>query len=146
VIVTATYRRKTFRVQAIQVTEENLKEVADWCNGQVKIETSGPHGGLGDPFILVLIGRVNGRPQHSAARVGDWVTRLSSGNNFRVYHNKSFKEAFEEMEVDMKKYAEVHQVVVNAMRKQDAATYNGESSRGMDEVADKATRNILGLF
>lgn len=145
-LVTTTYQRKTFRVQAIQLTKDNLAEVSRWCDGEVRIETSGPGGGLGEAYVIVKIGQINGRPQHANAYAGDWVTRLSVENNFRVYKDKSFKEAFEEMNRDMKKYAEVHSVIVNAMRKQDAATYNGESSRRMDEVADKATRNILELF
>jgi len=147
VIVTTTYQRKTFRVQAIRVTEENMKELADWCGGQFKIETSGPHGGLGDPYIQVAIGRVQGRPQHASAYVGDWVTRLSAGNNFRVYKSKSFLEAFQEIANHEEKYAEVHQVIVNAMNQQDKATWGGVgTSAEMDLVADKATRAILGLF
>lgn len=145
-IVTTTYQRKTFRVQAIKVTEENMGELAEWCGGRVHIETSGPHGGLGDPYIAVPISRIAGRVQTAPAKVGDWITRLTDANNFRVYRNKTFREVFEEIANAEQKYAEVHAVIVNAMRKQDAATYNGESSRGMDQVADKATRDILGLF
>ena len=145
-IVTATYRRKTFRVQAIQVTKENLADIAEWCGGKVSIETSGPGGGLGEAYIMVEIGQVNGRVQVGFAHAGDWVTRLNVSDNYRVYKDKSFKEAFEEIADEMKKYAEIHQVIVNAMRKQDAATYSGESSKGMDQVADKATQAILGLF
>lgn len=47
---------------------------------------------------------------------------------------------------ETEKYAEVHNLVVNAMQKQDIATYNDEAVKGMDLIADKTTRDILALF
>lgn len=47
---------------------------------------------------------------------------------------------------ESEKYSEVHRIVGSVMVKQDAATYNGEASKGMDIVLDKATRDILSLF
>lgn len=30
------YRKKPVMISAVQLTAENIKEVADWCNGQVR--------------------------------------------------------------------------------------------------------------
>lgn len=142
-IVTATYQRRTFRVQAIRVTAENIMELTGWCGG---VLIDGHLPATNAWYIRVPVSNITGRQQTQEAHVGDWITRLTDANNFRVYKNKSFLQAFQEIRDDAQRYAEVHSIIVNAMRKQDAATYHGESSRGMDEVADKATRNVLGLF
>jgi hypothetical protein len=47
------------------------------------------------------------------------------------------------VEVVDEKFAKVHQLVMDAMRKQDAATYHGQSSDGMDIVAIETTKKIL---
>lgn len=133
-IGTATYERRTFRVQAIQVTKENLEELAAWTGGEIS--------NTPNKFIVIPVHRRN----TTRAYVGDWITRLGAGSNFRVYACSVFLEGFRQVHDEQQKYAEIHQIIVNAMRKQDVATYHGESSKGMDIVADKATRNILGLF
>jgi hypothetical protein len=143
VIVTATFERRTFKVQAIRVTAENIMELTGWCGGEL---IDGHLPATNAMYIRVPVSNITGRRQTAEARVGDWITRLTDANNFRVYKNKSFLQAFQEIADESQKYAEVHQIIVNAMHKQDTATYNGESSRGMDAVADRATRAILGLF
>lgn len=142
-IVTTMYQRRTFQVQAIRVTAENMLALTAWCDGAL---IDGHLLPSSEAYIRVPISNIAGRQQTAEARIGDWITRLSDANNFRVYRNKSFLQAFQEIANDEQKYAEVHQIIVNAMRQQDAATYDGEPSRGMDRVADKATRAVLGLF
>jgi len=138
-IVTATYERRTFRVQAIRVTAENIQEVAEWCDGTIK-DADLPATNA----AYIRVPAYNRNP--TRARIGDWITRLGDSTNFRVYQNKTFLQAFREIFDEQKRYAEVHAILWNAMLKQDVATYNGESSKGMDIVADKAVRNIIELF
>jgi hypothetical protein len=139
-IVTTTWERRTFRVQAVRVTEENFFELAEWCGGTWT-------GAVGTNRYANRYITIQGRGNSTArARIGDWITRLGDANNYRVYQSKTFLEAFREIVSAEQRYAEVHQVVMNAMHKQDAATYNGEASKGMDLVADKATRDILALL
>lgn len=52
----------------------------------------------------------------------------------------------EDQSVDNEKLALVTQLVMSAMSKQDAATYYGKSSEGMDLVADTTAKKILELF
>jgi len=143
VIFAKTYQRRTFRVLAIQVRVDNIEALAKWCGG-VLMDDDLP--ATNTAYIQVPISNIMGREQTTRAHIGDWLTRLVDADNYRVYKNKSFGQAFKEVADDAQRYAEVHSIVVNVMRKQDSATYNGESSRGMDEAADKATRDILGLF
>jgi len=140
-IVTATYERRTFRVQAIRVTKENMRELAEWCGGDLARTLDENER----DYISVTVGHVNGRPRLARAYAGNWVTRLTEGNNFRVYKDKSFVEAFRAILDDTEKYAKVHQLVRAAMREQDAATYHGESSN-TGNTAEVITTKILELF
>lgn len=115
-ISTSTYQRKTFRVQAIQVTVENMAELADWCGGDKKVykpEASKLSGDYraGQWCIQVTIHRVAGRMIKTHAFAGDWITRLTEANNFRVYPDKSFSMAFTEISSAEEKYKEVLELI-----------------------------------
>lgn len=77
------YIRKPFYVEAIQVTPENLEDVAIWCHGQVfdKEET----------YVKVPVKRPHSVRQ-TFAYIGDWV--LKSEQNFKVYTTGSFEKNF----------------------------------------------------
>lgn len=99
-IITTSFRRKTFVVQATQVTKENMGELSEWCGGEL-IESYQPEPHLasgnyhkGHPCVEMTVGR-NG--QKTRAFIGDWITHISGSNNFKVYRDKTFKEAFEEV-------------------------------------------------
>lgn len=142
-IVTATFERKTFRVQAIRVTAENMQELAEWTGGELGVTNASYDEGR--PFVNVPVGHVNGRERLARAYVGNWITRLSEGNNFRVYKDKSFVEAFRAIMADTEKYAKVLELVKAAMREENTATYleRPDISAGTDEVI---TNKILELF
>lgn len=94
-----TYSRKPFVVEAIQVTQENVFEVAEWCGGEVKKSPpkSAPAGQTGeDLYVKVKVIKAQNDRQ-SQAFVGDWVLR--SGNNFKVYTNKAFLATFDPLVV-----------------------------------------------
>lgn len=84
------YVRRPFTVLGVQVTEENMQDVADWCDGRIfKTKDSAP-------FIRVPISAGNpkySRTYRSRAFPSDWV--LDSGKSFKVYTNKAFETAFE---------------------------------------------------
>lgn len=79
--------RKPFYVTGVQVTEENIHEVAEWCGGLVR------ENGEGKPFIKVHTTKAM-YDRQTRAIPGDWV--LKAGNSWKVYTNKAFKEVFEE--------------------------------------------------
>jgi hypothetical protein len=80
------YNRKSFRVQATVVTEENMVKVAQWCDGTVEID------GTGRRYIKVNVNRPTNDKQ-TMAYAGDWV--LKAGKQFKVYEEKAFKATFE---------------------------------------------------
>jgi hypothetical protein len=86
---TAKFARKPFDVDAVQVTAENIEEVAKWCQGDV-VDNS-----TDDVHIKVRVLRVLNERQ-TKAFVGDWV--LYAGTGYKVYTNKAFRSSFEPLD------------------------------------------------
>lgn len=87
--------RKPFYVDAVQVTNENLETVAEWCGG--KIEDAKPdkdieEGRVPDRFIRVKVYRAMSDRQ-TMAFVNDWI--LYAGKGYKVYTNPAFEKSFE---------------------------------------------------
>lgn len=82
---TVKYVRKPFYIDAVQVTAENLADVAKWADGDVRSDENAK-------YIHVRVHRpINDR--QSKAYVGDWV--LYAGTGFKVYTPKAFAQSFE---------------------------------------------------
>lgn len=79
------YNRKSFSVDAVQVTEENMEEVAKWCQGQIREENS-------RKYIQVRVVRPLTERQ-TKAFAGDWI--LYAGTGYKVYTNKAFVGSFD---------------------------------------------------
>jgi hypothetical protein len=79
------YTRKPFTVQAVQVTEDNLNTVAEWCGGEVQTLSNNVK------FIKVDVSRPITTRQ-TRAFLGDWV--LYAGRGFKVYTEKAFRMNF----------------------------------------------------
>lgn len=80
------YRRKSFPVDAIQVTNENLVAVAEWCGGKLADAD-------GRPFIQMRIpGAMNARLNQAFA--DDWVMDMGD-KKFAIYTSKAFDRNFE---------------------------------------------------
>lgn len=89
---TTTYIRKPLTVQAVQVTEENILEVAKWCKGKVYLEQNG---------LMTLEVKVI-HPMsidQNKAQEGDWI--LKSKQGFKIYADSAFKKGFEKLDKDL---------------------------------------------
>lgn len=86
---TQSFQRKPFQVEAIQVTEENLTQVAEWCQGT--LETEGDLPGMKQLIRVKVKHPLNAR--QTKAYVGDWV--LKAGEGFKVYNQVAFDKSFE---------------------------------------------------
>lgn len=143
-IETTTFQRKTFRVKAVQVTEENLDELAKWCGGAVRLEPIGMDGFK--PYVEVTTCRVPtariSRHVKDRAYVGDWITRLSDANNFRVYRNKSFKVAFEKLPEPAEKLDVIVEILADFVADRDDAMNQAD----MYSVHQEAAKKIVALF
>lgn len=85
------YRRKPFEVLAVQVTEDNMADVSEWCEGEIHQTAKGVS------FIKVNVSRPT-MVRQTRAFVGDWI--LFAGRGYKVYTIKAFENSFEK--VDMK--------------------------------------------
>jgi hypothetical protein len=83
-----TYVRKPFEVEAVEVTEENIEDVAKWCDGKVLAEGDDETPKL---FIKVRVARALNERQ-TKAFPGDWV--LYAGTGYKVYTPKAFHKTF----------------------------------------------------
>jgi hypothetical protein len=86
------YVRKPFSVQAIEVTEENIRDVARGLNiGVVKHDED-----TGAPYILVDKKKI---PNVNRVHAGYFVTKM--GNNVRCYNPQVFPQQFTEITPDI---------------------------------------------
>jgi len=87
------YTRVAFHVDAVQVTADNIGDVADWCGGDVRTTaTEDEHGVKASPYIKVRVKRPL-TPRQTKAFIGDWV--LYAGTGFKVYTDNAFQKCFE---------------------------------------------------
>lgn len=93
-VQTQQFVRKSFPVEAVQVTPDNMKDVAKWCVGQIMSDGE-KEGHLSREYIKVRVAYpINER--QTQAFLGDWV--LKSGKSFKVYTNSAFEKSFEAKE------------------------------------------------
>lgn len=84
------YGRKDFTVDGVQVTADNMQDVADWCGGSVEEQAS---KGSTEKFVKVPVHRPLNEKQ-TKGFIGDWV--LQSPTGFKVYTDRAFENSFEE--------------------------------------------------
>lgn len=87
-------RRKTFEVDFVEVTEENMEAVAEWCDGDIRTAVV---DGEEKKYIRVRVHRPLGVRQ-TQAFVGDRV--LYAGTGYKVYLPQAFAACFDEVEAD----------------------------------------------
>lgn len=83
---TEKFARKPFYVDAVQITEGNMQDVAKWCQGSV-LSTD-----AGENYIKVRVHRPLNERQ-TKAFVNDWI--LFAGSGYKVYTPKAFNQSFE---------------------------------------------------
>lgn len=89
-IKTSKFARKPFYVDAVQVTAENMKDVAKWCQGDVRTMDLF-EGKAHLPYIKVRVHQPL-TDRQTQAYVGDWI--LSARTGFKVYRNLAFEKNF----------------------------------------------------
>lgn len=79
------FDRRPLSVEGVQVTNENITEVALWCGGEILADAHGR------PYIHVDVKHPIGERQ-TKAFIRDWV--LSSSNGFKVFTEKALPKSF----------------------------------------------------
>lgn len=101
-MLTKKYATVTRLIDAVRVTEENMKAVARWCNGTIhetdpKIAEQLNQAGHEQVWIKINTQNPINEKQ-TQARVGDWVLYQNKG--YKVYTNASFNRNFEKVHKD----------------------------------------------
>jgi hypothetical protein len=85
-VVTETYTRKPFEIEAVRVTEENMEDVAKWCGGEIHTSKEGKR------YIKVDVTRPLNEKQ-TKAFAGDWTLKVKA--SFKVYTHNAFSHCFD---------------------------------------------------
>lgn len=89
------YTRKPFPVAAVQVTLQNIDQVAEWCKGTIEQR---PTKMMGTETLLPIIrlkGQGDNRGKDFEAALGCWVVELKG--SFRSYKPAQFDASFDEI-------------------------------------------------
>lgn len=101
-----TYDRRTFEIQAIRITNENMQDIAEMCMGGIGRPTSEDVR----PYVNVPV-MIDKRVVRQKAHVGDYLTY--NGKEFKVYTKKSFAAAFVPRKIESTRPEWYHQEAVN---------------------------------
>jgi hypothetical protein len=137
--VAAGYIRRNHEVEAVQVTFEMFRDIAEWCGGAIR---SLRDEGTGELYIRVPIVRSKYANKPNKAFVGDWI--LKDGDGFKVYSDKAFQNSYKPLIPDSGKLEAVLKLVKFAMLEQDSATYHGRSG-DMGEIAKQVAAKIMEI-
>lgn len=87
-IITEKYVRKPLHVDAVQVTVDNIEEIAAWCQGELVLDPNSAH------YVRVRVHNPKNVRQ-TRAFVGDWI--LYTDRGYKVYTGKAFHGSFEKL-------------------------------------------------
>lgn len=82
--------RKPFEAEAVQVTAENMEQVALWCHGEIIVENA-DNQSLRQYIKVETRNPMN--EKQTQAHVSNWV--LFANGSFMIYTNKAFRKGFE---------------------------------------------------
>lgn len=82
------WNRNSFGVSAVQITEDNLREVAEWCSGRVLADL-----GSETPYIALVVGSNESRWVEANAYIGDWIIIDEDGRQAH-YNDENFRKEY----------------------------------------------------
>lgn len=129
--LTATWTRNSFEVEAVQITEENIIDVAVWCGG--KLYQSLEH--FPKRYIAMRITSA-ARAHNVKAWAGDWIT-FAKGE-FKHHKDKTFRQTFHQKTVS---FEDVLAVLDDFIVGVDEAM-----NRDLYSVRNEAAMKIVKLF
>lgn len=91
-------RRKSFDIEFVEVTEDNIQEVADWCCGVI--------GGEGKDRFIKIIDKGAINPMQTKAFIDDLVVHHLELRTFKKFGRKSFSKSYEEIVAEGRKAQE----------------------------------------
>jgi hypothetical protein len=85
--------RKPFPVKVVQVTLQNIQEVAEWCKGTIEYRPTRMLGTTTDLPIILIEGVGANRGKKFEASLSCWVVELNG--SFRSFKPMQFEAAFD---------------------------------------------------
>ncbi|QEQ93567.1 hypothetical protein SEA_GIRLPOWER_68 [Streptomyces phage GirlPower] len=119
-------------VDAIQITQENIDEIAAWCQGEVKVDETN-----GRRYIEMEVSHPTGR-RTAKAYPKDWVVTVRAIR--RVYGNRAFTSTFRPLPDQSKRLSQIEMYMAAAMTDGMTALMAGDLSD--DEKAERITDSI----
>lgn len=116
---TQKYGRKAFVVDAVQVTPENMAEVAEWCDGEIR---SKKRRGKAVKFIKIDVHRPLNEKQ-TEAFVSDWV--LFSLTGYKVYTDRAFVGTFQLKGPEVQNLFDLHEDETEPVQEPSTSTKLG---------------------
>lgn len=96
------FERKSFPVDAVRVTEENIQDVAQWCNGEIHHQAD--NTGTLNPYVKVKV-RYPLNQRQTMAFLGDWI--LATDRGFKVYTDNALSQSFIKIEDDQEEASDI---------------------------------------
>jgi len=137
-----TFTRKTFTVEAIKLTEENIHAVALWCGGTIAKTLDGKD----QLYISMRRPGLSYERSELMAFPGNWVVYSPKQKAFRPYDEGVFFHAFMPTEQsDDEKLSQVVRLVKLAMIEYGLAVQKRDVS-GTAGTANQYAEKIMELF
>lgn len=128
-------------VDAIQVTLDNIEQVADWCHGEIRLNSFN-----GWKYIELEVSHPTGR-RTAKAFPGDWIVTVKG--SFKVYNNRAFESTFDLLKEPnpeavqnyiMATVMDTIQMMMSEELSED------EKTTQLSEIVATSTRRILDLL
>ena len=89
---TKNYKSKPIFVEAVQISEDNMNEIASWVNGEIITISDSSKDKTQISFVKAHVLRSKGYIRNKGY-VGDWIVKSDLGVKF--YTNAAFERSFE---------------------------------------------------
>ena len=149
-ISTQEFVTSSWKINAVQITIENISDVARWCHGIV-MDLGGLHLDRPDGALCIDFISTGSKFFHQRARacIGDWVFCFRD-NRFDYRNDKAFKEEFQPV-IEADKRQQVLELVTQAMNeaRNDFQTHIGwetNENLGPRQIAQEITDMIMGVL
>jgi hypothetical protein len=135
-------------MEALRVTEENIEEVAAWCNGEVKTNQSSVAGIkselYGVRYIELNVIHPTGR-RRAKAFVGDWI--VSARTSFKVYNNRAFANTFKTFPLDEEIQLVLSMMITNVMGMAFSEELSSDQKTAeLLRIIEESSSGVLDLF
>lgn len=134
------------RVDAIRVTDKNIRSVARYCDGDVH---EYPDLDAPEPvsYITLIVLDRHLRSMEDKADIGEWVVvEKHNGGHFGVYADKLFLGMVRDMVAEDAKHDSLARILTQLMEYQDFVTSKGGTTEETASAAELAALQIAHLF